>query len=67
MLDLGRSIEEADIKKIVLGPPYATNPGNAGSYILVPDMAKFAQASIRLFGEDSRFFEKESGAGSPAP
>ncbi len=67
MLDLGRSIEEADIKKIVLGPPYATNPGNAGSYILVPDMAKFAQASIRLFGEDSRYFKKESGAASPAP
>ncbi len=67
MLDLGRSIDESNIQKIVLGPPYATNPGNAGSYILVPDMAKFAQASIRLFGKDSRFFEKESGAASPAP
>ena len=67
MLDLGRSIEEKAIQKIVLGPPYATNPGNAGSYILVPDMAKFAEASIRLFGEDSRFYEQESGAASPAP
>ena len=67
MLDLGRSIEEKDVKKIVLGPPYATNPGNAGSYILVPNMKKFAEASIRLFGEDSRFFESESGAATPAP
>ena len=67
MLDLGRSIGDDQIQRIVLGPPYATNPGNAGSYILVPDMKLFATASIRLFGEDSRYFEPKSGAATPAP
>jgi LCP family protein required for cell wall assembly len=67
MLDLGRSIKDDDVKRVVLGPPYATNPGNAGSYILVPNMAKFAEASVRLFGEDSRWFKGESGAASPPP
>ncbi len=67
MLDLARSIDDANVKRIVLGPPYATNPGNVGSYILVPDMKKFAEASIRLFGEDSRYFEPKSGTASPAP
>jgi hypothetical protein len=68
MLDLARSISDSQVQKIVLGPPYATNPGNAGAYILVPDMAKFAEASIRLFGADSRYFVKgDAGAGLPAP
>jgi LCP family protein required for cell wall assembly len=67
MLDLARSIKDDNVQRIVLGPPYATNPGNAGSYILVPDMKKFAEASIRLFGEDSRYFEPKSGVAPPAP
>ena len=67
MLDLARSIEDDDVRRIVLGPPYATNPNVGGSYILVPDMKKFAEASVRLFGEDSRYFESTSGTASPAP
>ncbi len=68
MLSLGQSIDDSKIQKVVLGPPYATNPGNAGTYMLVPDMAKFAAASIRLFGEDSRYFKKaDAVAPSPAP
>jgi len=67
MLELARSIEDDDVERIVLGPPYATNPNDGSGYILVPDMEKFAKASVRLFGEDSRYFEPTSGAASPAP
>ena len=67
MLELARSIEDHDVERIVLGPPYATNPNDGSGYILVPDMEKFAKASVRLFGEDSRYFEPTSGAASPAP
>jgi LCP family protein required for cell wall assembly len=67
MLDLAAEIDEGDVKRIVLGPPYARNPGNGGGYILVPDMEKFAEASIRLFGEDSRYHEDDAGSATPAP
>lgn len=67
MLDLASEINEDDVKRIVLGPPYATNPGNAGEYILVPNMKKFAEASVRLFGEDSRFHVDDAGRATPAP
>jgi anionic cell wall polymer biosynthesis LytR-Cps2A-Psr (LCP) family protein len=67
MLGLARSIEDDDVKRTVLGPPYAINPNDGTGYFLVPDMAKFAAASILLFGDDSRYSEPTSGAASPAP
>ncbi len=67
MLELARSIPDDQVQKVVLGPPYATNPGNAGEYILVPNMSKFADASVRLFGKDSRFYTGDAGSASPAP
>jgi len=67
MLDLARTIEDDDVRRIVLGPPYATNPNDGTGYILVPDMKKFAEASVRLFGEDSRYFEPTSSTAAPAP
>jgi anionic cell wall polymer biosynthesis LytR-Cps2A-Psr (LCP) family protein len=64
MLDLARELKSDDVERVVLGPPYSTRPQNAGSYILVPDMKKFAKASVRLFGDDSRYYE---AAGPAAP
>ena len=56
MLGLARKTDEASIKRFVLGPPYATYPKDPNStYLLIPDMTKFAQLSIALFGADSRY------------
>jgi LCP family protein required for cell wall assembly len=59
MLALGRKTDEASIKRYVLSPPYAKRPpGVTDTYILVPDMAKFAELSIALFGSDSRYWSE---------
>jgi len=55
MLAIARKTDEKSIKRYVLGPPYAENPPNASSYMLVPDMSKFAKLSINLFGTASRY------------
>jgi len=67
MLNLAASIDDQDVDRVVLGPPYATNPNDGSGYILVPDMQQFAKASIRLFGEDSRYAPGGSSQASPAP
>jgi polyisoprenyl-teichoic acid--peptidoglycan teichoic acid transferase len=57
MLALGRRTKEAAIKRYVLSPPYTKRPaGVTDTYILVPDMARFAKLSIALFGSDSRYW-----------
>jgi hypothetical protein len=56
MLAIGRDTDEASIKRYVLSPPYSKRPpGVTDTYILVPDMARFAKLSIELFGADSRY------------
>ncbi len=55
MLDLGRQIDDGSITRKVLGPPYATRATDTSIYMLIPDMAAFARASIELFGSDSRY------------
>ncbi len=62
MLDLGRQIDDGSIARKVLGPPYATRATDTSIYMLVPDMAAFARASIELFGSDSRY---AGGSSSP--
>jgi LCP family protein required for cell wall assembly len=55
-LDLARKTDEASIKRYVLGAPYSNRPTTpTDTYILVPDMAKLAELSISLFGDDSRY------------
>jgi LCP family protein required for cell wall assembly len=58
MLTIGKSIEdEAGIKRVVLGPPYAKNPpaGTPGGYQLILDMDRLAKLSIDLFGDASSY------------
>jgi LCP family protein required for cell wall assembly len=55
VLDLARRIDDSSVKKYVLGPPYSKHPTNLSTYILVPDMDKFAEMSIKIFGADSRY------------
>jgi len=58
MLEIGQKIEGDDsIKRVVLGPPYATNPpkGTPGGYQLILDMDRLAKLSLDLYGEDSSY------------
>ena len=58
MLAIGRAIEgDDDIKRVVLGPPYAKNPpaGTPGGYQLRLDMDRLAKLSRELYGEDSAY------------
>jgi LCP family protein required for cell wall assembly len=64
MLALGRSIDDASIKRTVLGPPYALRDMNAPDYRLVIVPAKLSALSISLFGPDSRY-SAAGGATTP--
>jgi hypothetical protein len=58
-VELAGSIDEANISRYVLGPPYAVHPPTnttGGIYILRLDLAKVAALSVELFGTDSRYF-----------
>jgi polyisoprenyl-teichoic acid--peptidoglycan teichoic acid transferase len=58
MLELGKAIEADDaIKRVVLGPPYATNPpaGTPGGYQLIIDMERLKKLSLELYGADSAY------------
>jgi LCP family protein required for cell wall assembly len=63
MLALGRLINDAEISKKVLGPPYALRDTKAADYRLVIVPEKLAALSISLFGADSRY----ATAGSATP
>jgi LCP family protein required for cell wall assembly len=58
LLDLGSGVKDDEIRRFVLGPPYATHPPTGttgGIYILSLDFARVAKLSIDLFGSDSRY------------
>jgi anionic cell wall polymer biosynthesis LytR-Cps2A-Psr (LCP) family protein len=68
VLDLATQVKEDDIKRVVLGPGYTTKGTDPSVYMLVPDMKKFAKASVKLFGPDSRWYEPPaSPSASPVP
>lgn len=66
-LQLAGTIDESNISRFVLGPPYAVHPPTnttGGIYILRLDLAKVAALSVELFGSDSRYF---GPVASPSP
>lgn len=63
LLDLGSGIKDDEIRRYVLGPPYATNPpasSTGGLYILALDFDRVAKLSVELFGSDSRYAQTGS-------
>lgn len=57
-IQLARSVDTDEIKRIVLGPPYSYHPPNSetgGYYTLKLKMDKLKALSIKLFGDDSRY------------
>jgi LCP family protein required for cell wall assembly len=66
-MELAGTIDEANISRYVLGPPYAVHPPTnttGGIYILRLDLVKVAVLSADLFGTDSRYF---GALPSPSP
>jgi len=66
-MELAGTIDEANISRYVLGPPYAVHPPTnttGGIYILRLDLVKVAVLSVDLFGTDSRYF---GALPSPSP
>jgi LCP family protein required for cell wall assembly len=58
LLDLGSGIDDDEIRRFVLGPPYAIHPPTnktGGIYILSLDFDRVAKLSVDLFGSDSRY------------
>jgi LCP family protein required for cell wall assembly len=67
VLDLAMEVGQDDVERVVLGPGYTTKSSNPSVYMLVPDMKKFAKASVKLFGEDSRYWKpKASPTAAPS-
>lgn len=64
MLALATAVDGDAVKRLVLGPEYADRATDTATYELIPDMAKFAKASVRIFGEDSRWYVPPA---SPSP
>ena len=65
MLAIGQSLDDKNIRRVVLGPPYALRPPSSesgGVYILRLDMDRLAALSTDLFGSDSAY----AGGGDPA-
>lgn len=57
-MDLGRRIDDDNVQRYVLGPPYSWHPPTSetgGSWELRLDLDRVAALSVDLFGEDSRY------------
>jgi LCP family protein required for cell wall assembly len=70
MLDIGQSLDDANIRRVVLGPPYALNAPlseTGGIYMLRLDMDRLAKLSIELFGKDSSYASVAAPADQVAP
>jgi len=61
LLDLGSGVKDDEIRRFVLGPPYAVHPPTdttGGIYILSLDFDRVAKLSVDLFGSDSRYAQQ---------
>ncbi len=70
MLDIGQALDDTNIRRVVLGPPYALTPPaseTGGEYILRLEMDRLAKLSIELFGNDSAYSSAAAPADSVAP
>ena len=62
MVDLGKSVPEANFDKYVLGPPYSVSTAKAGAATSCLKLDKVATLSVQLFGADSRYYGKKQAA-----
>jgi LCP family protein required for cell wall assembly len=71
MVQLAGDVDRANVTQVVLSPPtYTTHPptdSTGGVYTLRLDMNALAGLSVRLFGQDSRYWTGPTAAASPSP
>jgi polyisoprenyl-teichoic acid--peptidoglycan teichoic acid transferase len=70
MVSVVRAVNDASIKRFVLGPPYSIHPPNnttEGVYTLKLDMDRVAKLSVTLFGTDSSYYQPPAVAPSRSP
>ncbi|MBI3746674.1 MAG: LCP family protein [Chloroflexi bacterium] len=66
-LDLAKQVDDKNIRRFVLGPPFEVHPPTnttGGQYILQLQFDRIAALSVQLFGSDSRYY---GPGGSPDP
>ncbi len=69
MVQVSQDIPDTAITKIVLGPPFATNPPmseTGGVWLLRPVMAKIEAWSVMVFGADSAYYVAKPLSPSPS-
>ncbi len=54
-LDAAKRVDESNITRVVLGPPYALRSSDPTTYSLTLDMHKLAALSVELFGSASAY------------
>ena len=62
VLDLASEVGDDDMKRVVLGPEYSDRSSDPSTYMLIPDMKKYARMSVKLFGDDSRYYRPPASA-----
>lgn len=71
LLALSRQINDSDVTRKVLGPPYAIHPPTnttGGTYILRLQMDKLKELSVAIFGRDSAYYGQIGNTqASPGP
>ena len=69
-LELASGISDTNIKRHVLGPPYAVHPplsSTGGIYVLQIDFKTWSKLSIKVFGNDSAYASGAPGDAPPVP
>jgi polyisoprenyl-teichoic acid--peptidoglycan teichoic acid transferase len=65
LLDLADTIDDTAVKRVVLGPPYSEAVGTGDNERLRPDLERWRELSVDLFGRDSAFWPASSPSASP--
>ncbi len=67
ILDAVKNVDESNITRVVLGPPYAVRSNDPSTYSLTLDMSKLATLSVKLFGSESAYATATGASPSPSP
>lgn len=66
MIRISRAVDDKAITQIVLGPPYSARPSlTADVYTLELNFTKLREVSIKVFGEESAYYELAPGTLPP--